>query len=125
LQIANRLEMSQKQHEIHDKSSAIGGEAAESTGLEVAALQLETVMDLPIINTRAGLFVFLNAMVSMDAIKYEQELMVPQLVARPLADGFTIINYLHSRYKVVSRCICSINQVLTLFRSILRTWLQL
>jgi mediator of RNA polymerase II transcription subunit 5 len=76
LQIANRLEMSQKQHEIHDKSLTIGGEATESAGLEVAALQLETIMDLPIINTRAGLFVFLNALVGMDAAGYEMELTV-------------------------------------------------
>ena len=95
--------MSQKQHEIHDKSPTIGGERAESAGLEVAALQLETVMDLPIINTRAGLFVFLNAMVRMDAVDHcKQILTLPQLVARPLADDFTIINYLHSRYKVTS-----------------------
>jgi mediator of RNA polymerase II transcription subunit 5 len=32
-------------------------------GLDVAALQLEAVMDLPTMNTRAGLYIFLNSIV--------------------------------------------------------------
>ncbi|CAO2658456.1 Nn.00g061790.m01.CDS01 [Neocucurbitaria sp. VM-36] len=84
LQLANRLELSQKQHDFYDKLPAVDGEASENTGLEVAALQLDAVMDLPLVNTRAGLYVFLNAL----------------LIARPLTDDYTIINYLHSRYKL-------------------------
>ncbi|KAF2178098.1 Med5-domain-containing protein [Zopfia rhizophila CBS 207.26] len=85
LQIVNRLEMSQKEHDYHDKSiNNSNGETGGNGALEVAALQLEAVIDLPIINTRAGLYVFLNAL----------------LVARPLTDDLTIINYLHSRYKI-------------------------
>ncbi|KAH8701459.1 mediator complex, subunit Med5 [Phaeosphaeriaceae sp. PMI808] len=84
LQIAGRLEISQKQHDFHDKPVPIQGETTGDTGLQVAALQLEAVLDLPTVNTRAGLYIFFNSM----------------LVARPLTDDFTIINYLHSRYKL-------------------------
>ena len=47
-----------------------------------------------------------------------------QLVARPLTDEFAIINYLHSRYKVlrIHRFLVS---TLTLGRSILKTWPQI
>lgn len=84
LQLANRLEISQKQHDLYEKLTAVNGDATESPNLEVAALQLEAVMDLPAVNTRPGLYVFMNAL----------------LVARPLTDEFTIINYLQSRYKL-------------------------
>ncbi|KAF2872694.1 mediator complex, subunit Med5 [Massariosphaeria phaeospora] len=85
LQIANRLEMSQREHDLHDKSAmTANGEAAENTSLGAAAVQLDAVLDLPLVNTRAGLYIFLNSL----------------LVARPLTDDFTIINYLHSRYKL-------------------------
>ncbi|KAA8619833.1 mediator of RNA polymerase II transcription subunit 5 [Pyrenophora tritici-repentis] len=84
LSLANRLEMSQKQHDFFEKLPNVNGERNESTGLEVAALQLDAVMELPQVNTRPGLYVFLNAL----------------LVARPLTDDFTIISHLHSRYKV-------------------------
>ncbi|KAF2127404.1 Med5-domain-containing protein [Dothidotthia symphoricarpi CBS 119687] len=84
LQIAGRLEISQKQHDFYDKPGAIEREGNENTSLEVAALQLEAVMDLPLVNTRAGLYVFLNAL----------------LIARPLTDTFTILSYLHTRYKM-------------------------
>ncbi|KAL5440422.1 hypothetical protein PMIN06_009684 [Paraphaeosphaeria minitans] len=82
IQIANRLEIYQKEHDFNDKSSA--GQANGNAGLEVAALQLEAVIDLPQINTRAGLYIFLNAL----------------LLARPLTDDIIINNYLHSFYKM-------------------------
>lgn len=64
IQISNRLEISQKEHDLHDKSvSNINGESGENGGLEVAALQLEAVMDLPTVNTRSGLYIFLNSLV--------------------------------------------------------------
>lgn len=55
--------MSQKQHEFYEKLPTVNGEVNENAGLEVAALQLDAVMDLPITNTRAGLYVFLNSLV--------------------------------------------------------------
>lgn len=64
IQIANRLEIYQKEHDLNDKSaSAANGNANENAGLEVAALQLEAVIDLPQISTRAGLYVFLSSLV--------------------------------------------------------------
>ncbi|KAL1612478.1 mediator complex subunit [Paraconiothyrium brasiliense] len=85
IQIANRLEIYQKEHDLDEKSSVgPNGETNGNAGLEVAALQLEAVIDLPQINTRAGLYVFLNSL----------------LVARPLTDDIIINNYLHSFYKM-------------------------
>ncbi|KAL6706140.1 mediator complex subunit [Coniothyrium glycines] len=85
LSLAQRLEMSQKQHDFYNKLSPADGETNQNNpGLDVAALQLDAVMDLPLVNTRAGLYVFLNSL----------------LIARPLTDDFMIINYLHSRYKL-------------------------
>ncbi|KAF2737281.1 mediator of RNA polymeras-like protein II transcription subunit 5 [Polyplosphaeria fusca] len=89
--IANRLEISQKEHDLHDRPLAqVSNDAAENAGLEVAALQLEAVMDLAVLNTRAGLYVFINSL----------------LVARPLMDDFLVINYLLSRYKVYGDNMC-------------------
>jgi mediator of RNA polymerase II transcription subunit 5 len=56
--------MSQKHHELYEKSTDIEGVSADNANLEVAALQLEAVMDLPLVSTRAGLYVFLNSLVS-------------------------------------------------------------
>ncbi|OCL07249.1 mediator of RNA polymeras-like protein II transcription subunit 5 [Glonium stellatum] len=85
LHVANRLELFQKEHGLlDDHGNDLNGGPGEN-GLDVAAtIQLEAVMDLPPINTRAGLYIFLNSL----------------LVARPLTDDITIINYLHSRYKL-------------------------
>lgn len=66
LNISNRLELSQKEHDFYDKSlTNINGDAGENNGLEVAAIQLDAVMDLPVMNTRAGLYIFLNSLVSL------------------------------------------------------------
>jgi mediator of RNA polymerase II transcription subunit 5 len=65
--IANRLELSQKEHGLQDKAlSRAGEEANENAKLEVAALQVEAVVDLPHINTRAGLYVFLSSLVILE-----------------------------------------------------------
>lgn len=56
--------MLQKQYSLtteHASNSMADGPG--SHGLDVAVLQLETVMDLPMINTRAGLYVFINSLV--------------------------------------------------------------
>lgn len=57
--------MSQKQHELYQKPSNIEGVPNENTSLDVAALHLEAVMDLPLVSTRAGLYLFLNSLVSL------------------------------------------------------------
>jgi mediator of RNA polymerase II transcription subunit 5 len=46
---------------------AIDGEVTRDTSLDVAALQLEAVLDLPTVNTRAGLYILFNALVSFAA----------------------------------------------------------
>lgn len=70
LEIANRLEMSQKQHALYEKPTAIEGVQDENTNLEVAALQLDSVMDLPFVSSRAGLYVFLNSLVCPALIRF-------------------------------------------------------
>jgi mediator of RNA polymerase II transcription subunit 5 len=65
LQLAERLEISQKRHDFYEKLPNDNGEETGNTGLEVAALQLDAVMELPQVNTRAGLYVFLNALVGL------------------------------------------------------------
>lgn len=60
--------MSQKQHELYEKPISIEGVTAGNANLEVAALQLEAVMDLPLVSTRAGLYVFLNSLVCLVVI---------------------------------------------------------
>ncbi|KAF4314226.1 Mediator complex subunit Med5 [Botryosphaeria dothidea] len=85
LQLGDRLGMLQKQYSLTtDHASGGMHDGPGSHGLDVSVLQLETVMDLPIINTRAGLYVFINSL----------------LIARPLTDDNMILNYLHARYKV-------------------------
>jgi len=77
LEIANRLEMSQKQHELYEKPATIDGVQDENTNFEVAALQLDSVMDLPMVSTRAGLYIFLNSLVGPAYL--------PSLLANPFA----------------------------------------
>ncbi|RYN76469.1 Mediator of RNA polymerase II transcription subunit 5 [Alternaria alternata] len=62
LQLAERLELSQKRHDFYEKLPNVNGEENGNAGLEVAALQLDAVMELPQVNTRAGLYIFLNAL---------------------------------------------------------------
>lgn len=105
LSLAQRLEISQKQHEFYDKLPTVNGDTNDNSGLEVAALQLDAVIDLPPVNTRAGLYVFLNSLVSSRSLSASRNWLspnLPQLVARPLTDEYMITNYLHSRYKVSS-----------------------
>jgi mediator of RNA polymerase II transcription subunit 5 len=64
IQIANRLEQLQKEHDLFEQPVTSGkGEASEYAKLEVATLQLEAVVDLPVVNTRAGPYIFLNSLV--------------------------------------------------------------
>lgn len=65
LDIANRLEISQKQHQFYEKSATIDGVQNGNANLEVAALQLDAVMEMPMVSSRAGLYVFLNSLVRL------------------------------------------------------------
>ncbi|KAF2085903.1 mediator of RNA polymeras-like protein II transcription subunit 5, partial [Saccharata proteae CBS 121410] len=81
--LADRLGIFMKQYCLIEN---LGGEMNDGSGsntLDVSVLQLEAVMDLPIINTRPGLYIFINSL----------------LMARPLTDDSMILNYLNARYK--------------------------
>jgi mediator of RNA polymerase II transcription subunit 5 len=59
------------------------------------------VVELPTMNSRAGLYVYLNSLVCIRrklALKYI--LTIIQLVARPLIDDSAIFSYLNNRYQV-------------------------
>ncbi|KAK3082359.1 hypothetical protein LTS18_004271 [Coniosporium uncinatum] len=76
---AQRLELCQKSYGLIEETEH---PVDQDDSLDVAALQVDTVIDLPIINTRAGVYVFLNAL----------------LVARPLTDETMIFSYMNMRY---------------------------
>jgi mediator of RNA polymerase II transcription subunit 5 len=66
------MELFHKQYNILEEPEMNGfGQNRASSSLDLA-LQMEAVVDLPIINTRAGLYIFLNALVSM--LKLSSEL---------------------------------------------------
>ncbi|KAH9881692.1 mediator complex subunit [Plenodomus lingam] len=97
LHLAERLENSQKQHEFYEKIPTVNGGTNEDSGLGVASLHLDATMDLPVMNTRAGLYIFLNSL----------------LVARPLTDDYTIMSYLHSRYKLETQSMAMATDLIT------------
>lgn len=97
LHLAERLENSQKQHEFYEKLPSVNGGANEDSGLGVASLHLDATMDLPLMNTRAGLYIFLNSL----------------LVTRPLTDDYIITSYLHSRYKLGSQSMAMATDLIT------------
>ncbi|EKV19538.1 Mediator of RNA polymerase II transcription subunit 5 [Penicillium digitatum PHI26] len=84
LPLRHRLEELQKVFNLYpgQPSKALHGPAID--GVNVNALQFESsVMDGPVVNTRAGLYVYINSMV----------------VGRPLVDDTILINYLTNRYQ--------------------------
>ncbi|KAI9761154.1 MAG: hypothetical protein M4579_001201 [Chaenotheca gracillima] len=87
IQAANRLEMFQRQHQIFDVESTknlnqvING--VDMGQVSVNGVGSLNVADGPIINSRAGLYVYLNAL----------------LVGIPIVDDNMVLNYLNSRYK--------------------------
>lgn len=58
--------------------------------------------ELHVVNSRAGLYIYLNACVSQSLITLPKlELMCnTQLVARPLLDDHALFTHLHNRYQV-------------------------
>jgi mediator of RNA polymerase II transcription subunit 5 len=62
------------------------------------------VLDLPVLNTRAGLYVYLHSLVSIFLTMQGLILTFSQLVGRPLIDDNMIFNYLNNRYQV--SCVC-------------------
>ncbi|RAK72118.1 putative RNA polymerase II mediator complex subunit Nut1 [Aspergillus fijiensis CBS 313.89] len=83
LPLRNRLDSLQKEFNLYGELPAKPLDVSMMEGVNVNALQFEaSVMDGPMINSRAGLFVYINAM----------------LVGRPLVDDSMLLNYLSNRY---------------------------
>ncbi|KAF2461655.1 mediator complex, subunit Med5 [Lineolata rhizophorae] len=81
IQISNRLEVFQKEHGLGGESINDLAGTAEKASFD--AMQLEAILDLPAVNTRAGMYIFLSSL----------------LAARPLTDDHMVLNYLNMRYK--------------------------
>jgi Mediator complex subunit Med5. len=65
LPLRHRLDTLQKDFNLYGEQSSKPLEHVAIDGMNVNALQFEaSVMDSPVINTRAGLYVYLNSMVS-------------------------------------------------------------
>ncbi|KAJ5570869.1 hypothetical protein N7535_004529 [Penicillium sp. DV-2018c] len=84
LPLRHRLEELQKMFNLYPGQPSKALDESAINGVNVNALQFEaSVMDGPVVNTRAGLYVYLNSM----------------LVGRPLVDDTILINYLTNRYQ--------------------------
>ncbi|KAK2753905.1 mediator complex subunit [Arachnomyces sp. PD_36] len=81
--LRNRLDALQKGFNIFDSSGSKSLEDAMMDEVDATAMQFESnVIDGPVINSRAGLYIYLNAL----------------LVGRPLVDDNMLVNYLNIRY---------------------------
>lgn len=81
--LRNRLDSLQKDFNLYGEPASKSLEVSMMDGVNVNALQFEaSVIDGPVINSRAGLYIYLNAM----------------LVGRPLVDDNMFMNYLTNRY---------------------------
>ncbi|KAL8878766.1 MAG: hypothetical protein Q9198_003497 [Flavoplaca austrocitrina] len=90
IQLASALSYYQKQYDLQD-GDVLDGSLNILNGVDMAALSFQdTVMDNEPIITRAGLYVYLNAMDGTDT---------PQITDRPLFDDMTVMNFLNARYK--------------------------
>ncbi|KAL9632483.1 MAG: hypothetical protein Q9204_003778 [Flavoplaca sp. TL-2023a] len=90
IQLASALSYYQKQYDLQD-GDVLDGSLNILNGVDMAALSFQdTVMDNEPIITRAGLYLYLNAMNGTDT---------PQITDRPLFDDMTVMNFLNARYK--------------------------
>ncbi|RAL05751.1 putative RNA polymerase II mediator complex subunit Nut1 [Aspergillus ibericus CBS 121593] len=83
LPLRNRLDGLQKEFNLFGEPPSKALDVSMMENVNVNALQFEdSVMDGPMINSRAGLYVYINAM----------------LVGRPLVDDSMLLNFLSNRY---------------------------
>lgn len=83
LPLRNRLDSLQKEFNLYGEPASKSLEISMMDGMNVNALQFEaSVMDGPVLNSRAGLYVYINAM----------------LVGRPLIDDNMLLSCLNNRY---------------------------
>jgi mediator of RNA polymerase II transcription subunit 5 len=85
-----------------DKKERAADKEIEDILDEATGLESMVVVDLPVMNSRAGLYVYLNSLVSTLCCMKRTILTEDQLVARPLIDDHAIFAYLHNRYQVRS-----------------------
>ncbi|KAI2785701.1 Mediator of RNA polymerase II transcription subunit 5 [Penicillium oxalicum] len=84
LPLRQRLDALQKEFNLFGDQTSKQLDQSSMQSINVTSLQFEaSVMDGPVINTRAGLYVYLNSM----------------LVGRPLVDDALLVNYLTNRYE--------------------------
>ncbi|KAJ5095275.1 hypothetical protein N7532_007566 [Penicillium argentinense] len=84
LPLRHRLDTLQKEFNLYGQQPSKQVDPSSLDGMNVNSLQFEaSIMDGPVINTRAGLYVYLNSM----------------LVGRPLVDDSILINFLTNRYE--------------------------
>ncbi|KAJ5907889.1 hypothetical protein N7495_000571 [Penicillium taxi] len=84
ISLRHRLDAIQKDFNLYSEQTSKPLDHPAMEGMNVNTLQFEaSVMDGPVINSRAGLYVYLNSM----------------LVGRPLVDDSILINYLTNRYE--------------------------
>jgi mediator of RNA polymerase II transcription subunit 5 len=106
-QSAARLEVFRTQTmlaiEPVDKKEKAAEKEIEDILEEGMALGVESmvVAEMPIMNSRAGLYVYLNSLVSSPNNADEYFLTSLQLVGRPLIDDHAIFAYLNNRYQVI------------------------
>jgi mediator of RNA polymerase II transcription subunit 5 len=106
-QSAARLEVFRTQTmlaiEPIDKKAKAAEKEIEDILEEGMALGVDSmaVAEMPTMNSRAGLYVYLNSLVSSSNITDEYFLTSLQLVGRPLIDDHAIFAYLHNRYQVI------------------------
>lgn len=87
LPLRNRLDNLQKEFNLYGEPASKSLEISMMDGMNVNALHFESsVMDGPVINSRAGLYVYINAM----------------LVGRPLVDDNMLLSCLVNRFGVSS-----------------------
>ncbi|QKX56374.1 uncharacterized protein TRUGW13939_03475 [Talaromyces rugulosus] len=83
MNLRTRLDNLQKVYQLYGEPAPKDLDVQMMDGMNMDALQFEaSVIDGPIINSRAGLYVYINAM----------------LVGRPLVDDNMLLNYLSNRY---------------------------
>ena len=85
-----------------DKKERAADKEIEDILDEATGLESMVVVDLPVMNSRAGLYIYLNSLVSTLCCTKKTILTEDQLVARPLIDDHAIFAYLHNRYQVSS-----------------------
>jgi mediator of RNA polymerase II transcription subunit 5 len=85
-----------------DKKERAADKEIEDILDEATGLESMVVVDLPVMNSRAGLYVYLNSLVSPLCCLTSTSLTEEKLVARLLIDDNAIFAYLHNRYQVSS-----------------------